>query len=164
MKVAGGNGGGTAPNQTYSPWGIYVSVNGTLFIVEYSAHRVSRWLKSKRFNYCCEIFKCFADATSGTTVAGQSGVSGPWAYLFLNPTALAFDQYGYMYVLDTGNERIQRWWPGASYGTTVASSTTMNNPYGLSIGTTGNLVVADTSNHRVISFAAVCRKFSKLLP
>ncbi|CAF3042616.1 unnamed protein product [Rotaria socialis] len=139
--VAGGNGGGTAANQVYSPWGIYVNVNDTLFIVEYSAHRVSKWLKN---------------ATIGTLVAGQSGVSGPWAYLFTNPTALAFDQYGYMYVMDTGNKRIQRWWPGASYGTTVASSTTMNRPYGLSISTTGNLVVADTSNHRVISFAAVC--------
>ena len=40
FKVAGGNGAGTAANQTYSPWGVYVDVNGTLFVVEYSAHRV----------------------------------------------------------------------------------------------------------------------------
>ena len=101
----------------------------------------------------------FLDATVGITVAGQSGVSGPWAYLFSNPTALVFDQYGFMYVLDTGNKRIQRWWPGASYGITVASSTTLSSPYGLSIGAAGNMVVVDTANHRVISFSAVCREF-----
>ena len=161
IKVAGGNGAGTAANQTFSPWGIHVDTNGTIFVVEYSAHRVSKWLKSNRCSYRGQTFQhvCFVDATVGITVAGQAGVPGPWAYLFSNPTSLAFDQYGYMYVLDTGNKRIQRWWPGASYGITVASSTTLSSPYGLSIGIAGNIVVADTSNHRVISFAAVCRKY-----
>lgn len=64
-----------------------------------------------------------------------------------------------MYILDSGNNRIQRWMPGATYGTTVVSSSTMSNPKGLAIDTLGNLVVADYSNHRVLSFNVACRKF-----
>ncbi|CAF5163961.1 unnamed protein product, partial [Rotaria sp. Silwood1] len=35
-----------------------------------------------------------------------------------------------MYVVDAGNNRVQRWWPGASYGKTVIS-VSMSNPYGI---------------------------------
>ncbi|CAF5047482.1 unnamed protein product, partial [Rotaria sp. Silwood1] len=29
--------------------------------------------------------------------------------------------------MDSGNNRIQRWWPGSTYGVTVASAS-LNNP------------------------------------
>jgi sugar lactone lactonase YvrE len=70
---------------------------------------------------------------------------------------MTFDPYGYMYIMDYGNARIQKWYPGASYGTTVVSAT-MNLPIGMRIDRLGNFFVADTSYHRIVSFGITCRK------
>ena len=94
---------------------------------------------------------------TGTTCAGSSADAGPYAYQFNNPTAITFDQFGYMYILDFSNSRVQRWLPGASYGITVAAAS-MSSPNGMNIGPVGNIVVIDTSNHRVLSFGLTCRK------
>ncbi len=61
--------------------------------------------------------------------------------------------------MDSGNERIQRWIPGASYGTTIASSSTMNNPRGMRFDNYGNLAIADLNMNRVISFGITCREY-----
>ncbi len=74
-----------------------------------------------------------------------------------SPTAIIFDPYGFMYVLDTGNSRVQKWYPGASYGTTVISAT-MSSPSGMKVDLLGNLVIADTSYQRILSFGLTCRK------
>ena len=97
-------------------------------------------------------------APNGTTIAGQSGVAGSWSYQFSSPTAITFDQYGNMYVMDAGNNRIQRWWPGSTYGITVVSAS-LSTPKGMTIDPLGDLLVADEYYHRVVSFAVVCRKF-----
>ena len=62
-----------------------------------------------------------------------------------------------MYVLDSSNDRVQKWMPGASFGITVAA-TTLASPLGMQFDTLGNLVIADTSYHRILSFGIVCRK------
>lgn len=92
------------------------------------------------------------------TVAGESSVAGSLSYQLSSPTSITFDQYGNMYVLDTGNNRIQRWVPSATYGITVVSGS-MNTPYGLKLDLSGNLYVADYNNHRIGSFKMNCRKF-----
>ena len=104
------------------------------------------------------ISRCsWVGATLGALVAGSTSDPGPWAFQLNNPTSIAFDPFGFMYILDFSNARIQRWLPGASFGTTVASAS-MSNPIGLRFDRVGNLVVADTSFHRIISFAMTCRK------
>ncbi len=52
---------------------------------------------------------------------------------------------------------MQKWFPGASYGTTVISAT-MSSPSGMNIDLLGNLVIADTSYQRILSFGLTCRK------
>ena len=99
----------------------------------------------------------YLGSSLGVTVAGNTGDAGPWSYQFSSPTAITFDQYGYMYIMDAGNDRVQKWWPGGTYGVTVAK-TTMATPHGLKFDRQSNLVIADTSYHRVISFAMLCRK------
>lgn len=101
----------------------------------------------------------FSGAVVGSTVAGSSGVAGSWSYLLYYPTYMTADQYGYLYIMDSNNKRIQKWYPGGTYGITVASSSTMNTPRGIRFDLYGNLVVADHLNYRVISFAMVCCKY-----
>lgn len=73
-----------------------------------------------------------------------------------NPTGVIVDPFGVLFILDSGNNRVMRWVQGASYGTTIITS--LSSPDGLIFGRTGNLVVSDTSNHRVVSYSMICRK------
>ncbi|CAF5113130.1 unnamed protein product, partial [Rotaria sp. Silwood1] len=57
--------------------------------------------------------------------------------------------------MDAGNDRIQRWWPGSTYGVTVAAAS-MYNPRGMAFNPSGDLVVADYSNHRMVLFPVSC--------
>lgn len=63
-----------------------------------------------------------------------------------------------MYVLDTGNARVQKWFPGATFGQSVVAGS-MSNPSGLHIDLSANLVIADRSNHRILSYGLICRMF-----
>ncbi|CAF4187236.1 unnamed protein product, partial [Rotaria magnacalcarata] len=101
--------------------------------------------------YLSSINSKLLGASFGSTVAGSTSDAGPWSYQFNSPTSITFDSNGYLYVMDFNNERIQKWFPGANFGVTVAAAN-MYNPYGMTINPFGNIVVADTSYHRVISF------------
>ena len=68
-----------------------------------------------------------------------------------------FDQYGFLYILDTANSRVQKWYPGASYGTTVISAT-FSTPLGMTFDLLNNLVIADTNYQRILSFSTYCGK------
>lgn len=73
---------------------------------------------------------------------------------------VVYDQANnYMYISDCYNGRIQRWTPGASYGTTIIGPI-LNYPRGIFMHSSGNLIVADQNNHRIVSFAVYCRKHS----
>ena len=93
----------------------------------------------------------------GETVAGLTSTAGSWSYLLNYPTAVTMDQYSNLYIMDAGNNRIQRWKPGSTYGVTIVAGT-MSNPKGLSMDSLGNLAVADQYYHRIIIFSADCRK------
>lgn len=47
-----------------------------------------------------------------TTLVGSQGTIGSTATLLYNPSSIAFDGYGYMYIADISNHRIQRYTPG----------------------------------------------------
>ena len=62
-----------------------------------------------------------------------------------------------MYVMDSGNNRIQRWWPGSTYGVTVVAAS-FSNPRGIAFDPSGNLAIADQSYDRVVLASIVCRE------
>lgn len=113
--------------------------------------RFSQTIRSKR--------SCLG-ATSGTTVAGVTGSPGQWSYQLNSPMSINFDQNGYMYIMDSGNNRIQRWTLGASYGVTMVSATSLlGNGRGVNFNSFGELIVADYSNHRVVKFPVACCEY-----
>ena len=94
------------------------------------------------------------------TVAGRSASAGSWSYQLNAPSAVIYHAAsGYIYIMDSGNRRVQRWIPGAQYGFTVAESSTMSSPRGMRFDSAGNLAIVDHSRHRVISFSITCRKY-----
>ncbi|CAF4109536.1 unnamed protein product [Rotaria magnacalcarata] len=141
-RIAGNSTLGSTPAQLNSPWGIYIDGNYTLYVVDRGNHRVQMWSSG---------------ATTGLLIAGESTVAGAWSYQFNSPTAITFDQYNNMFIMDSGNNRIQRWWPGSTYGVTMAAAV-LSNPRGMAFDPYGNLVVADYSNHRMVLFPVTCRK------
>ncbi|CAF4661566.1 unnamed protein product, partial [Rotaria socialis] len=142
IVVAGGNGMGKRSNQLSYPWGIQVTKNGTIYIADSNNHRIQMWTRN---------------ASSGLTVAGAlSDGPGPWQYQLNKPTTILLDRHENMFILDTGNNRILKWTHGWTYGVPVGSIASMKNPYGMQFSLEGNIVVADTNNHRIISFPISC--------
>ncbi|MBS1625895.1 MAG: T9SS type A sorting domain-containing protein [Bacteroidetes bacterium] len=97
------------------------------------------------------------------TVAGDNG-SGSGANQFKTPYGVQTDGAGNIYVLDQGNDRVQKFPPNSTTltgGTTVAGGNgrgsalnQFNRAYGLYVDAAGNIWVADSYNHRVLKFAA----------
>lgn len=96
VTVAGGNGQGIAPNQLYRPFGLYLSrLDGTLYISDLYNNRVQKWA---------------ANATAGSTIAGYAnGTAGSRAFELNQPDGIVLDPTEkYVYIADSGNDRVQR--------------------------------------------------------
>ena len=147
-----GDQGAAAGASLSEPIGLAVDAAGNLFIADASNHRVRR-----------------VD-TLGiiTTVAGNgvgrfSGDGGKATSASLNtPTGLAVDASGNLFIADTFNSRIRKV-DAAGVVTTVAgneearfsrdgvaaTSTSLRAPFGVAVDASGNIFIADTSNHRI---------------
>jgi sugar lactone lactonase YvrE len=98
----------------------------------------------------------------GHTVAGQAnGLGGSDSSTLNTPTGVFVDKKGNLYIADNLNNRIQKWAPGALYGTTVAGDSTggsgtdsvqLNSPAGIFVTDAGDLYIADANNNRVQLF------------
>ena len=95
-------------------------------------------------------------ADAGATYAGQWGSFGTSPGQFSGPQGIAIGPDGTVYVLDTGNHRVQvfnvsgaflRQW--GSYGQVEGQ---FNAPLGIAVDAASNVYVADTQNHRVQKF------------
>ena len=103
------------------------------------------------------------NGSNGVTVAGDSlGTSGPSADRLLIPFSIALDAAGNVFVSDKGNNRVQKWAPGASSGVTVAGSlvgnsgiadSLLNSPAGIFVGAGDTLYIADQFNNRIQKWA-----------
>ena len=104
------------------------------------------------------------DTQGSTTVASSTSLSAP--------TGIAVTSSGVLYVADSGNNRVLRFprpvnqsgriTPDAVIGqfdftstlSAVVNASSLNQPGGLAVGPNGDLFVADSSNNRILEFAA----------
>jgi sugar lactone lactonase YvrE len=143
---------GSKSNQFNTPMGLFVDITAsyTLYVADTYNHRIQKWLSG---------------AINGTTVAGQTGVSGSGLNQLFYPTALILDKNGTIYIVDNGNNRIMQWFPGSSSGVLIAGTNTygnlpnqLKNPVSVRLDSSEALIIADDDNNRIQRFAVVCCK------
>jgi hypothetical protein len=109
------------------------------------------------------ITKVAGTTAAGIGVCAFAGDGGPATSAQLSsPQGVATDASGSVYIADTGNCRVRKvttggtistyagtgtCWFAGDFGTPTAAG--LNNPYALTIDTSGNLFIADTENNRV---------------
>ena len=138
---------GTDAAHLTNPYGVFVDASGNVYVSDYGNNRVQKWAPG---------------ATSGVTVAGQSiPASGSDATHLKQPKSVYVDASGNVYVADYGNNRVQKWAVGASFGTTVAGNgtngstlTQLSSPIGVWVDVSGSIYVGDAGNNRVQKWAS----------
>ena len=89
----------------FGPYGFTIDDHNTLYIAEYSANRIVKWVPG---------------ALTGTVVLGSStGSQGNGSSEFNRPVEPFLESNGDMYITDRSNDRLQFWPKGASSATTV---------------------------------------------
>ncbi|SRR5579871_150745 len=160
LTVLAGNGflgfsgeGGLATNAAMgSPWGIAFDNAGNLYISDLTNGRVRRLTPSG-------IISTYA----GNGTQGFSGDGGAATSASLNqPTGVAVDSSGNLYIADRSNNRIRQVTPGGTITTVagngqagfsgdggLATSAMLNGPLAVAVDAAGNVYIADTLNNRI---------------
>ncbi len=151
-----GDGDGSL-SELYGPTGLAADTNGNLYIADTQNHRV-------RMLNAAGVLTTLA----GTGTAGFSGDGGAAAAAELNdPSAVAVDANGSVYIADSGNNRVRVVTPDGNIATIAgageaayngengpALAMALFNPSGVAVDGQGNIYVADTGNNRVRMLSA----------
>jgi len=160
--VAGTGNGGSQVTQIRDPWRVALDSTGAIYVADSYYNRISSWT---------------IGSPIGTIMAGQvNGQSGSTLPYLNTPYGVCVDSNKNVYVADTTNHRVQLWTYGASSGATVAGTgkknvikikryfmmflgssgsllTQLSSPNSVVLdSSTNTLYVADTGNHRILSF------------
>ena len=148
----GGDGGPATAAQFDRPIGLAVDASGNVYVADRLNHRVRRIGTDGTI----ETF-------AGTGTAGDSGDGGPATSAQLDePTGVAVDAAGNVYVADSQNHRIRRigldgtieaFAGRGSFGHAgdggPATSARLTYPFDVAVDANGVVYVADTFNHRI---------------
>jgi uncharacterized protein (TIGR03663 family) len=98
----------------------------------------------------------YADFYRSLTAAKTWGTQGTGNEQFSHPRGVAVDPAGYVYVVDSGNHRVQKFDLEGNYLLTWGGQGNapgqFQEPWGLAVDDQGRVYVADTWNHRVQVF------------
>ena len=140
-----GSGAGPISSQFNQPSDIFVT-STSVYVLDTMNYRVQRWSRN---------------GVNGTTVAGITSSVGTAASnnTFGVSYGIYVDKYGFLYVTDTANDRVLRFPPGSTSGTSAtvvagtgvagAGPSQLNNPYKAFVDDDLTMYIADTSNHRI---------------
>ena len=133
----------------YNPVGVAIDAAGNLYLTDtVRIHKVTP--KGE-----------ISTLAGGTLVGVADGIGN--AAQFNQPSDIAIDRAGNLYVADAGNNRIRKVTPKGEvstlagsvggYADDIGSAALFSFPRGIAIDAAGNLYVADTGNHRIRKIA-----------
>jgi hypothetical protein len=152
---AAGSADGPGSSATFnSPLGLAEDSSGNIYVAEGST-------TGGTANHTIRKITPTADVTTFAGMAGQAGSDDGTgsAARFNNPHGVAADASGNLYVADTDNSTIRKITPAAEVSTFAGSAgqpgsadgtgnaARFNHPTGVAVGPSGNIYVADSSNH-----------------
>ena len=147
-----GDGGAATSAQLNYPNGIFAGTSGIVYIAASGNNKI-------RMVSSAGIITTFAGTgTAGSGGDGGAAISAQLSY----PFGVSVDISGKMYIADQGNQKI-RMVTTAGIITTIAgtgiigstgdggaaTSAKLNNPFEVSVGTSGNVYIADYSNFKI---------------
>jgi DNA-binding beta-propeller fold protein YncE len=94
--------------------------------------------------------------TTSYHFVNQWGSSGSGDGQFSNPSGIAIDSSGNVYVSDSNNDRVQKFDSNGffikKWGSSGSGDGQFSNPHGIAIDSSGNVYVADSGNKRIQKF------------
>ncbi|CAF3391717.1 unnamed protein product [Rotaria sp. Silwood2] len=144
--VAGGHGQGGELNQLSKPWGLYVDNDLTVYVADYSNHRIMAWSvgatsgqlaaggngqgnRLDQLGYPTDVIVdrstdnfiiCDRDNRRVVSWPRRGGTQGKILQSNIACWGLTMDHRGFLYVTDTGKQEVRRSKLGDSQGTVVA--------------------------------------------
>ena len=145
---------GTGDGEFDQPWGLAVNSTGWIHVIEYYNQRVSLFDNSTDHSFSSILIETGVrynecDSRGGGTDCSANG-------LLNGPHDGTFDSSGNIWIVDTSNNRIQKFDPSGNYVTKFGSSGTGNgefySPKAIAIDSSDNIWIADTNNNRIQKF------------
>ncbi len=132
--------------QFNAPTGMALDSRGNVYVADADNHRVQKFSPDGKFLTKWGSSQCIVD--SSKTCQDK----------FNFPFDIAIDSLDNVYVLDSGNHRVQKFNSTSSYmtewGSNGSSVIQFHSPSGIAVDSWDNLYVADTQNHRIQKFTS----------
>ncbi len=152
-----GDGGAATAAKLSAPGGVFVDSNGVVYIADTGNNRIRKVLTTGVIS-----------TIAGKDSAGFSGDGGDATAAKLRSPTAVFARGGFVYIADTGNNRIRRIDASGKIATiagkdttaglfiddTKATSATLSRPSGLYVDRNHDVYIADTYHHRIRKLAA----------
>src|SRR5271165_270144 len=139
---------GSGNGQFHGPWGFAIDAGGNIWVADTSNHRVEKFNNSGTF--------LLGIGAGYNGVSGSIGSSGSGNGQFNQPSSIAFDASGNVWVTDMNNSRVEEFNSSGTYITKFGSNGSgngqLNNPNGIAFDANGNIWVLDNGNNRVEEF------------
>ncbi len=145
---ASGNADGMGAAASFSyPQGVAVDGSGNVYVADYGNNEIRKITAGM-------VTTVAGDGNAGTTDALDT------AARFNDPTGVAVDAAGNIYVADEGNNEIRKITPGGNVTTlagnpisgsanATGAAASFNGPTGIALDATGNIYVADYGNNQI---------------